>query len=263
MATTTLASLTEEVKSVALANGASLVGVTTVEAMPQSVPPLPASKVMPSAKTIAVFAIPMLRGSIESPSIPSAMASTHAIYREEDILSHRLGRVLEDNGYLAAMISPASPIEMSKETKGLLGDISLRHAAVGAGIGAIGRNRLLMTPKWGPRVRLGAVVTNAPLLPDRPYSGENPCDECGICVQSCPAQALETHTLKDAVKCLGVQQRYGLAANMRYMEKLLAAPPEQQQAMLRDPEYWNLYQSQSITLFYTCFECLNSCPAGK
>lgn len=254
--------LTGRLKTLAMENGATLAGVAAVESIPSSVPPLPPSKVMASARTVFVFAVPMLRGSIESPSLHTAMNSTNAIYREEDILSHRLGLLIEDSGYRAALVSAASPIEMSNETKGLLGDISLRHAAVAAGLGHIGTNRLLLTPKYGPRVRLGAVVTDAPLTPDSPLK-YNPCDDCGLCVKACPAGALHTHTFKDAVKCLGKQQAWGMAANLRFMEKLLAAPPEQQKQMLRDPEYWNLYQAQSITLLYTCYACLNSCPVGR
>lgn len=257
-----LRELTAEVKDVARANGAALVGVAAVESIPLSTPPLPVTKLMPEARTVVVFAIPMLRGSIESPSIYSAMISTHAIYKEEEILALRVGRLLEEQGYRAALVVAASPIEMSRETKGLLGDISLRHAAVGAGLGTIGKSRLLLTAKWGPRVRLGAVVTDAPLAADKPVL-ERMCDDCDLCVQSCPAQALHTHTLPDAIKCLGKQQRWGLAAYIQYMQKLLEAPAEQRKGMLRDPEYWNLYQAQSVTLMYTCYECLTSCPAGK
>jgi len=82
-------------------------------------------------------------------------------------------------------------------------------------------------------------------------------------VQSCPAQALNTHTLKDAVKCLNKQQKWGMAAHIQFMQKLLEAPLEQQKEMLRGPEYWNIYQAQSVTLLYTCYECVNCCPAGR
>ena len=253
---------TKEIKATAIANGAALIGVTAIELIPPCTPPLPVTKVMPEARSVVVFAIPMLRGSIESPSIFSAMISTHAAYKEIEILTLRLGRLLEERGYRAAMIVPASPIEMSSATKGLLGDISLRHAAVGAGLGTIGKSRLLLTRRWGPRVRLGAVVTNALLESDRPIV-ERFCDDCDLCVQSCPAQALDTHTLKDAVKCLGKQQKWGMAAHVQFMQKLLEAPMEQQKVMLRSPEYWNLYQAQSVTLLYTCYECVNCCPVGR
>ena len=254
--------LTEEIKTAAIANGAALVGIAAVESIPPCTPPLPVTKVMPEARSVVVFAIPMLRGSIESPSLFSAMISTHATYKEEELLSLKLGRLIEERGYRAALVVPASPIEMSKETRGLLGDISLRHAALGAGLGTIGKSRLLLTRRWGPRVRLGAVVTNAALEADKPIE-ENFCGDCDLCVQSCPAQALNTHTLKDAVKCLNKQQSWGMAAHIQFMQKLLEAPLEQQKTMLRDPEYWNLYQAQSVTLLYTCYECINRCPVGK
>ena len=254
--------LTKEIKATAIAGGAASVGVAAIESIPSCTPPLPVTKVMPDARSVVVFAIPMLRGSIESPSLFSAMISTHATYREEELLTLRLGRLIEERGYRAAMVVPASPIEMSRETKGLLGDISLRHVAVGAGLGTIGKSRLLLTHRWGPRVRLGAVVTNALLEADKSIE-EELCGDCDLCVQSCPAQALNTHTLKDAVKCLNKQQRWGMAAHIQFMQRLLEAPLEQQKTMLRDPEYWNLYQAQSVTLMYTCYECLNCCPVGK
>src|SRR4030042_6901296 len=90
---------TEEGKAVAMANGAALVGVAAIESIPPCTPPLPVSKVMPEARRVVVVAIPMLRGSIESPSLFSAMISTHATYKEEEILELRLGRLLEENGY--------------------------------------------------------------------------------------------------------------------------------------------------------------------
>lgn len=260
--TASLSELTYEVKGTARANGAAIVGIASVSSIPLTVPLLPVTKVMQAASTVVVFGIPMLRGSIESESLFSTMATTNASYREEEMVGLRVGRLLEEKGYRAAMVTPASPIEMSKDTKGFLGDISLRHVAVGAGLGIIGKNRLLMTRQWGPRIRLGAVVTDALLITDSPLS-ENLCDDCGICVQTCPAEALNTHTLKDAIKCLGKQQKWGLAAHIRYMQKLVESPLEEQKAMLRDPEYWNLYQAQSITLMYTCYECVNCCPVGK
>jgi len=226
------------------------------------VPPLPASKMMRSARAVVVFGIPMIRGSIESPSLESAAISTHAAYKELERVSYAVAKFLEKHGYKAAMVVPASPIEMSQETKGLLGDISLRHAAVGAGLGIIGKNRLLLTEQWGPRVRLGAVVTDAPLNPDKPLQ-ENLCGDCDLCVQACPGQALNSNTLKDAVKCLSKQQIYGMAKNIQFWQRLVDAPKEQQKEMLRSTEYWNIYQAQSITLFYTCYECLNSCPVGR
>ncbi len=62
-----------------------------------------------------------------------------------------------------------------------------------AGLGEIGRMGLLMTPRLGPRVRIGVVTTNAELIPDE--RKEDPsltdfCFRCKKCALNCPAGAI-------------------------------------------------------------------------
>jgi len=62
-----------------------------------------------------------------------------------------------------------------------------------AGLGEIGRMGLLMTPGLGPRVRLGVVTTDLPLIPDG--RGENRsvldfCSICSKCADCCPPHAI-------------------------------------------------------------------------
>ncbi len=62
-----------------------------------------------------------------------------------------------------------------------------------AGLGEIGRMGLLMTPKLGPRVRLGAVTTTMELVPDERYDGTSAIDFCTVCrkcVENCPPNAI-------------------------------------------------------------------------
>jgi hypothetical protein len=62
-----------------------------------------------------------------------------------------------------------------------------------AGLGEIGRMGLLMTPRQGPRVRLGVVTTNLELEPDRPTreaSVINFCAICEKCAVNCPVRAI-------------------------------------------------------------------------
>jgi ferredoxin len=62
-----------------------------------------------------------------------------------------------------------------------------------AGLGEIGRMGLVMTPRLGPRVRLGVVTTNMPLVADDP--GDDPsvldfCSLCRKCALNCPVGAI-------------------------------------------------------------------------
>jgi reductive dehalogenase len=64
--------------------------------------------------------------------------------------------------------------------------------SVDAGLGELGRNGLLITPKYGPRVRLCKVLTDLPLAVDKPISfGVTEfCEICGKCARLCPSGAI-------------------------------------------------------------------------
>jgi len=66
--------------------------------------------------------------------------------------------------------------------------------AIQAGLGELGRNGLLFTPKYGPRVRLCKVFTNMPLVCDEPieFGVTEFCEVCKKCADKCPGQAI-TH----------------------------------------------------------------------
>ena len=64
--------------------------------------------------------------------------------------------------------------------------------AIDAGMGELGRNGLLITKEFGPRVRLAKVLTDLPLEPDPPLElGVTAmCERCGKCARYCPSQAI-------------------------------------------------------------------------
>ena len=64
--------------------------------------------------------------------------------------------------------------------------------AIKAGLGEYGRNGLLITKEFGPRVRLGKVYTDLPLAHDRPihFGVREFCQICKRCAEACPAKAL-------------------------------------------------------------------------
>ncbi|MGB5844054.1 MAG: 4Fe-4S dicluster domain-containing protein [Anaerolineales bacterium] len=62
-----------------------------------------------------------------------------------------------------------------------------------AGLGEIGRMSLLMTPRQGPRVRLGAVTTDLELLVDERVPDMSVIDFCSICkkcAENCPSKSI-------------------------------------------------------------------------
>jgi len=62
-----------------------------------------------------------------------------------------------------------------------------------AGLGEIGRMGLLMTPDLGPRVRIGVVTTDAPLVTDERMDGAamiDFCTRCKKCAENCPSRSI-------------------------------------------------------------------------
>ena len=64
--------------------------------------------------------------------------------------------------------------------------------AVDAGLGELGRLGLLVTPKYGPRVRLAKVITDMPLVPDAPirFGVTEFCESCMLCAEDCPSRSI-------------------------------------------------------------------------
>ncbi|MBW1997026.1 MAG: reductive dehalogenase [Deltaproteobacteria bacterium] len=64
--------------------------------------------------------------------------------------------------------------------------------AMAAGLGELGRMGLLVTEKYGPRVRLCKVFTDLPLEPDtfRPFGVKEFCQACKKCAKNCPSRAI-------------------------------------------------------------------------
>jgi len=61
-----------------------------------------------------------------------------------------------------------------------------KTAARLAGLGWIGRNALLVTERFGPRVELATILVDADLETGAPLDSASPCIECSACVEACP-----------------------------------------------------------------------------
>ncbi len=64
--------------------------------------------------------------------------------------------------------------------------------AIQAGLGQYGRHGLLITPEFGPRVRIAKIFTDLPLRPDAPidFGVTETCEICRRCSDGCPVKAI-------------------------------------------------------------------------
>ncbi|MDH4211446.1 MAG: epoxyqueuosine reductase [candidate division WOR-3 bacterium] len=97
-----------------------------------------------------------------------------------------------DNGVEAVSIAPTLTASDRNEhfDRTLSLDFSHKMVATRAGLGWIGKSGLLITYDYGPRVRLVSVLLDYPVDCCREPVLKSECQDCDLCVQNCPANAL-------------------------------------------------------------------------
>lgn len=76
-----------------------------------------------------------------------------------------------------------------------------RAWAVQAGLGWIGKNSMLITPRNGSYFLIGEIITDLKLAYDEPGTG-NYCGECRRCIDACPTQAIGEDHMIDSRRCI-------------------------------------------------------------
>ena len=208
-------------------------------------------KICKDARTVVVFGKAVPQGILHSPeyNLYALHRAYHTAYMVLDDLALDLATWIESQGsHLAVPMPSYAPMVFhGMEPWGVL---SLKHAAVCAGLGAFGRSGQMYSPRYGGLLRLGGVVTNAD-LPGDPMIEEDPCPpKCNACQKACPSDAFDdegnfnkmtclTHTIKHAIYPLAFRDKEGL----KHIERVINTAGY---------NYW-----------LNCDECLKVCPSNR
>jgi len=104
-----------------------------------------------------------------------------------DEIGLRIMSFLQNNSYNAYTIAASQSVPDAPEPYS--GVFPHKTGAVASGQGWIGKNGLFIHNDFGPRVRLGTVLTDLK-LPCENKILESKCFSCNKCVEACPAMAL-------------------------------------------------------------------------
>ena len=74
----------------------------------------------------------------------------------------------------------------------MAGAVNLIPAAIAAGLGELGKHGSIINRRLGSNMRIAYVLTEAPLMPDRPdvFGADDFCTHCRLCAQACPPDAI-------------------------------------------------------------------------
>ena len=146
--------------------------------------------VLPSCRSVVVFARKFLNGTLQCDTTVPYTIVRNILSNEMDRMAVRLCTEMEAMGVVAVPTGTIGPTEFDVLTGRLRNIVSAKHCAVKAGLGRIGKNTLLVTPKYGNMVWLSVILTDIPLEADDILEG-SPCIEgCNLCVEVCPANAV-------------------------------------------------------------------------
>jgi NAD-dependent dihydropyrimidine dehydrogenase PreA subunit len=129
-----------------------------------------------------------------APEPPSGVEVLRGYWRLGGIIC-KVGEFIRDLGYPATAHHPRS-------FRGKPPTILHPIAALEAGLGEIGRHGLLITKKFGPRVRVATVTTDLELPQNQriTFGVEEFCQNCRFCIEACEGEAIPEN--KSEVRCV-------------------------------------------------------------
>ena len=191
---------TKDAKNIVFGVGADLCGIANVDRFMDAPQGFHPQDVLPSARSVIVFAKEFLASTLQSHSTIPYTIVRNLLSSEMDYMSVAICTQLSKEGIIALPTGTIGPSEYDTRTGRHRNIISAKHSAVLAGLGRIGRNTLLITPEYGNMVWICAIVCDAQLESDpllKPY----PCPEgCRLCRDACPVGALESEEM-DQMAC--------------------------------------------------------------
>ncbi len=129
-------------------------------------------------QNVIVLAFEMDFDSIETSPAAQSESATLQGYSKMAITAGSLAKFIKGLGYNAIPCGNNTGISVPQ--------------AIEAGLGESARNGIMITPKYGPRVRLAKVITDLPMATDKPikFGVEEFCNVCMKCAELCPTQAI-------------------------------------------------------------------------
>ena len=186
----------DDIKKIVISLGADLCKIAGMERFEDAPEGYHPRDVLPSCNSVISFACRFPAGTLACRTAVPYTRGRNSITAKMDAIALDLCIELEKMGFLEVPV-PTNESQWDDKTGRWRSIVSQKHAAQAAGLGTIGRHSLLITPEFGSMVWLGTVLTEAELAEDPVL--EKICNDCNLCVEACPHNALEKAELNQQV----------------------------------------------------------------
>jgi epoxyqueuosine reductase len=176
----------EKIEAFCRLGGISLVGVADLRSFKKDEILISPSSLdqLPLAISVAYHLSDAIVDEIENQPTPLYFQHYQRTNILLDTMALAVTTLIQDLGYQAMPIPASQLVDWEKQR----GHLSHKHVARAAGLGWIGRNNLLVTDRFGARVRLVTILTNLPLSAHAPSVKD--CGSCRDCLSACPVGAI-------------------------------------------------------------------------
>ena len=191
----------KDIKQIIYDLGADICGIASIERFTDVPKGFHPTDTLPTCKSVIIFGKKFLRSTADCKNLIPYTITRNMTSNILDIMTVKICGILEDNKITAVPIGAIGPSIYDENTNRYRGIVSLKHSAVLAGLGYIGKNSLLITPEYGNMVWLDGILANINLEADKTRDDKCP-ENCNICIDICPVNAIKKDSLEiDQRKC--------------------------------------------------------------
>lgn len=208
------------VKDAARAAGCGDVGIANIERFANAPRMMHPKNIFPECRSVITIVQPIPRGSYRGITEGTHWANyTYYSYNKLNTLfrpqvTFDTACFIEDHGYEAVPVYPGvperpglhAPVKPGRPAREI--NLNVRIAAVACGLGEMGWSKVFLHPTFGPRVRLGTILTDAELEPDPLVKPGTLCNRCMGCVKDCPGGAIPRPKERPTIKIRIEDQDY-------------------------------------------------------
>lgn len=215
----------------------------------------------PGTQTIISLSRAMNRENMQSPARPLYNSELRRVEEDLSRIPGEIMRRLNRQDIRGVILNPAFPMDMNR-WPGKTWDVSHKTIAVEAGIGVMGLNRLVLSPRFGSTILLNSIFINAQVDHYDQRIEQNPCLKCGLCAAVCPTGAVKKDGSFDFLAC-AIHSYRDWSGGLDWVEALLASKDlEAYRARFQDRETMSLWQGMMFGFNHKCGYCQAVCPVG-
>jgi ferredoxin len=184
-------------------------------------------------------------------------------FEEVDAAGLKLVSALREKGGHSILLGFGFPMDLEL-WPGKMWPVSHKSVAEAAGMGMMGKHRILIHPRFGSFVTLATLLIDCEVDTYHEPLDFNPCIDCGFCSAVCPVGAIGKDGTFNFANCITHNYRDRMGGFIDWVERITESRGAlDYRKKVSDPETVSMWQSLSFGISNKSSYCMAACPAGQ